>query len=124
YQYNIKQTSDEKTEKYQLGDYILIQHQILQTNMTRTAPCCKKYYNCRLCHNDKESHELDRKTVEAIKCLQCDSSQEICRLFDDTEKGQFHCSGCGICRVGGKENFFHCDRCDMCLGIQLKDSHK
>ena len=27
-------------------------------------------------------------------------------------------------RVGGKENFFHCDRCDMCLGIQLKDSHK
>lgn len=106
------------------------------------APCCKKYYNCRLCHNDKEDHELDRRTVEALKCLQCDSSQEvnshckdcgikfgryyceICRLFDDTEKGQFHCSGCGICRVGGVENFFHCDRCDMCLGIQLKDSHK
>lgn len=27
-------------------------------------------------------------------------------------------------RVGGEENFFHCSRCDMCLGIQLKDSHK
>ena len=27
-------------------------------------------------------------------------------------------------RVGGEENFFHCGRCDMCLGIQLKDSHK
>ena len=37
YQYNIKQTSDEKIEKYQLGDYILIQHQILQTNMIRTV---------------------------------------------------------------------------------------
>ena len=33
YQYNIKQTSDEKKEKYQLGE--LIQHQILQTNIKR-----------------------------------------------------------------------------------------
>ena len=36
YQYNIKQKSDEK-EKYQLGDYKLIQYQILQTNITRTV---------------------------------------------------------------------------------------
>ena len=34
--YNIKQTSDENKEKYQLGDYKLIQYQILQTNITRT----------------------------------------------------------------------------------------
>ena len=34
---NIKQTSDENTEKYQLGDYRLIQYQILQTNITRTV---------------------------------------------------------------------------------------
>ena len=33
YQYNIKQASDEKKEKYQLGDYFLIQYQILQTNI-------------------------------------------------------------------------------------------
>ena len=25
---------------------------------------------------------------------------EICRLFDDHERGQFHCHGCGICRCG------------------------
>lgn len=31
---------------------------------------------------------------------------------------------CKNVRVGGEENFFHCNRCDMCLGIQLKDSHK
>ena len=36
YQYNIQQTSDEKKEKYQLGDYKLIQYQILQSNITRT----------------------------------------------------------------------------------------
>ena len=34
--YNMKQTSDENKEKYQLGDYKLIQHQILQTNITTT----------------------------------------------------------------------------------------
>ena len=42
YQYNVKQTSDEKEEKYQLGDYKFIQTQILQTNkntlhITRTV---------------------------------------------------------------------------------------
>ena len=35
--YNIKQTSDESEEKYQLGDYNLILYQILQTNITRTV---------------------------------------------------------------------------------------
>ena len=34
---NIKQTSDENKEKYKLGDYKLIQYQILQTNITRTV---------------------------------------------------------------------------------------
>ena len=37
YQYNIKETSDEIKEKYQLGDYKLIQYQILQTNIIRTV---------------------------------------------------------------------------------------
>lgn len=27
------------------------------------------------------------------------------------EKEQYHCDACGICRIGGRENFFHCDRC-------------
>ena len=35
--YNIKQTSDENKDKYQLGDYKLIQSQILQTNISRTV---------------------------------------------------------------------------------------
>ena len=37
YQYNIKQTSDENKEKYQLGDYKLMQYQILHANITRTV---------------------------------------------------------------------------------------
>jgi RING finger/CHY zinc finger protein 1 len=27
---------------------------------------------------------------------------------DDISKEQFHCDLCGICRVGGRQNFFHC----------------
>ena len=31
-----------------------------------------------------------------------------CRFYDDdVRKGQFHCDKCGICRVGGRDNFFH-----------------
>jgi len=31
----------------------------------------------------------------------------------------------GVCsRVGGKENFFHCLKCDLCLSVAVKDSHK
>ena len=46
--YNIKQTSEEKTEKYQLGHYILIQHQILQTNMTRTVWQTARRSSCEI----------------------------------------------------------------------------
>ena len=49
---------------------------------------------------------------------------KICRFYDNTDKGQFHCDGCGICRQGGKDNFFHCDKCVACLPISMKDSHK
>ena len=35
YQYKIKKTSDENWEKYQLGDYWLIQYQILRSNIRR-----------------------------------------------------------------------------------------
>ena len=37
YQYNIRLASDENKEKYQTGDYKLIQYQILQSNITRTV---------------------------------------------------------------------------------------
>ena len=39
------------------------------------------------------------------------------------EKQIFHCDGCGICRVGGRENFFHCDVCNCCLALFQKNNH-
>lgn len=106
------------------------------------APCCGKVYNCRFCHDEAEpTHSLDRKKVEEVECLKCnargpaeaDCKQcgvvfgsahfcSVCRLYDDVNKGQFHCEGCGICRVGGREKFEHCNNCGLCL--PKSDGHK
>lgn len=45
-------------------------------------------------------------------------------MFDDADKGQFHCDECGICRVGGRDNYFHCNTCGLCLPQCRKDNHK
>lgn len=106
------------------------------------SPCCNKEYTCRLCHDDAENHELNRQKVQKVKCAKCHHVQqvqkscekcdtvfgwyfcEVCRLYDDEDKGQFHCEGCGLCRVGGKDKFFHCDKCGICLGVTLQGNHK
>lgn len=110
------------------------------------APCCKKQFKCRLCHDefyeDKDDHKINRKDINEIICIKCNTKQgisnecvnctlvfgnyycEICRLYDDTDKGQFHCDKCGICRVGGKDNFFHCNKCNLCLNKDLQNNHK
>ncbi|KAM5433956.1 hypothetical protein McanCB21832_004001 [Microsporum canis] len=90
---------------------------------------CKKWYPCRFCHNEAELHILDRKKTENMLCMLCYSPQpagqwcnscgaqaaffycSICKLWDDdAEKSIYHCSDCGICRLGqglGKD-FYHC----------------
>ena len=31
---------------------------------------------------------------------------------------------CGICRVGGADQYFHCDKCGCCYSVELRDNHK
>ena len=105
------------------------------------TPCCDKVYCCRFCHNDSEQHELDRSKVEELVCSQCSHRQPLgthceecsilfgmyscleCRLFDDTDKKQFHCDQCGFCRVGGRENFIHCNNCGICMDKAVIGTH-
>lgn len=87
----------------------------------------------------KKRHELDRKTVKELVCGLCDTRQPCsptcqqcgvkfgkytcmdCIFFDDdTSKNQFHCTDCGICRVGGRDKFFHCHKCGCCYSTSLK----
>jgi RING finger/CHY zinc finger protein 1 len=115
------------------------------------SPCCDTIYTCRLCHDEekyygifdpKEKHKLDRFNIKEIICSECNEKQlvsekctncgiffgnyfcDICNLFDDTDKGQFHCDKCGFCRVGGRDNFIHCDNCHMCIGKDIFETHK
>jgi len=107
------------------------------------TPCCgDRLYRCRFCHDEEQNHTLRRDDVVQIECSVCGHRQPVqqncsncgtlfgkyfcfdCKLYDDEDKQQFHCSGCGICRVGGRSNYFHCDRCDMCLPNHLQGAHK
>ncbi|KAF7995499.1 hypothetical protein HCN44_006606 [Aphidius gifuensis] len=106
------------------------------------TPCCNKVYTCRFCHDEQETHSVNRKEVTELICVVCDTRQPVqatcqncnvrfgnytcleCNLFDDDDKSQYHCDGCGICRVGGRDRFFHCATCNMCLPVQLKNGHK
>ncbi|KAI6695707.1 hypothetical protein NL676_023417 [Syzygium grande] len=114
------------------------------------APCCDRVFACRHCHNEftnllsnpKDHHELVRHDVKQVICSVCSTEQEaaqvcskcgvnmgeyfcgICKFYDDdTTKMQFHCEECGICRVGGRENFFHCPKCGSCYRMSLHNNH-
>jgi RING finger/CHY zinc finger protein 1 len=97
------------------------------------APCCGGVYWCRHCHNEehfdgvidaKAAHQLDRTQVAEVVCAACQDRQPVaaacrtcatvfgdyfcepCRFYDnDLSKQQFHCDGCGICRVGGRDSY-------------------
>ena len=107
--------------------------------------CCKKYYDCKRCHNDAEDHEVNADTIDKIKCDVCNVEQPpsnkctgcgiefgtyacmVCKIFESNSgKRSYHCDGCKICRVigSGSESNFHCEVCDCCFPIETKEGHK
>ena len=113
------------------------------------SPCCNKEFTCRFCHDEEEydnepnyklKHKIDRYQIKTIICTNCKTLQpinqycekcnicmgnyycDICHLFDDEDKQQFHCVKCNICRIGGIENYTHCDICNICIKYDI--NHK
>ena len=111
---------------------------------------CNEEFPCRHCHDNIKyeenpdiisSHKIDRRLIKEIVCRECNTRQSvsnkcikceiqfgnyfclICNYFDNEDKGQFHCEQCGICRVGGRDNFFHCSKCNACYSNSLQDNH-
>jgi CHY zinc finger protein len=90
---------------------------------------CKTWWPCRNCHDEAQlGHDLPRHLTENMLCMTCKTpgpaSQyckhcsaiaahyfcEICKLWDDSNRSIYHCTGCGICRLGegiGKD-YEHC----------------
>ncbi|KAH7676780.1 Zinc finger RING/FYVE/PHD-type protein [Dioscorea alata] len=109
------------------------------------APCCNKIFDCHHCHNESTSdgHELSRQDVQTVICLMCETEQPVvqkctncgvcmgdyfcekCKFHDDdiAKRKQYHCDRCGICRLGGIWNFFHCKECDACYPLSLYGKH-
>jgi len=67
---------------------------------------------CRNCHQ--------RQSSKRNKCMKCDVQFgeyhcEICNLWMDSSQQPYHCDDCGLCRVGGQNNFKHCLQCGICV---------
>ncbi|CRL19923.1 Zinc finger, CHY-type [Penicillium camemberti] len=114
-------------------------------NVKLECHTCKKWYTCRFCHDEVEDHSLIRRDTEHMLCMLCGHAQpaaqncrqcseqtaqyycEICKLWDnDSKKSIYHCSDCGICRIGqglGKD-FFHCQTCSVCLPMCIENTHR
>ena len=112
------------------------------SNCQILAPCCNQTYPCRICHDTKEDHTVELRSINDIVCNDCQTQQPMqrfcckcgilfakhfctkCKLYDNELEHPWHCSACGFCRNGGKENYFHCPKCNMCLPREIKKSHK
>jgi RING finger/CHY zinc finger protein 1 len=115
-----------------------------ERNCSIIAPCCGRICGCRLCHdeNSPSGHPpMDRFMIREVICKRCTTRQPasnlctncgmtfgeyhcgICNLWMAQSKKPFHCAECGFCRVGGVENFRHCNECCMCISVHVFQTH-
>ena len=110
------------------------------------SPCCKKWYSCRLCHDDDNDHKLERQKIENIICKSCKTIQKasnkcinpdcsiefaeyycsICKLWKDNSTPAYHCPDCNICRIGKGIGIdrIHCHKCNICIDKDKYDTHE
>ncbi|KAL7525499.1 hypothetical protein ACHAXR_002654 [Thalassiosira sp. AJA248-18] len=91
---------------------------------------------------DETHHEIDRFLIKEVICRECFTRQSsktnncvncdiqfgtyhcsTCNLWMSASEDPYHCLKCGFCRVGGRENFTHCDDCGMCIDALLFEDH-
>jgi len=91
---------------------------------------------------EPEHHSIDRFAIREIICRNCYTRQSskadecinctvrfgdyhctTCNLWMSDKDKPYHCDACGFCRIGGRENFRHCYSCDMCVNIELYETH-
>lgn len=58
------------------------------------------------------------------QCINCDTQFaeyhcNICNLWMEGTSKPYHCYKCGICRIGGEEQYQHCDKCGMCIDKEM-----
>ncbi|GFR42314.1 hypothetical protein Agub_g3221 [Astrephomene gubernaculifera] len=102
------------------------------------APCCDdEAFACHVCHDEDApcGSKLDRRSIQRLRCLKCSHDNPntwmgycvycgadygrkhactVCHVYSH-DKDMWHCDKCGICRLGEREQYRHCDTCDACL---------
>ena len=82
------------------------------------------------------SHTLEYSSVNYVLCMLCQQPQPLatscrhcltpfatysclsCRIFENDPKkiaNLYHCTPCGLCRVGPASDYQHCATCDCCI---------
>ncbi|KAF7696580.1 RING finger and CHY zinc finger domain-containing protein 1 [Cucumispora dikerogammari] len=62
------------------------------------APCCKRFYSCRLCHDQRTRHIVDRFSIKQIRCRKCLFVQEpsIKCVNCDVQFSEYFCNLCNL----------------------------
>ena len=112
------------------------------STMSNSSTNATKHNNTHSSSNTKCKIPMDRYAISQIICKACHTLQSsktnvclhcqipfaeyhcaICNIWMSNTQSPFHCSKCGMCRVGGSTNYKHCDLCGMCLSIAVYESH-
>lgn len=138
-------SEDDKTQTFNDKTLGILGCSHYQRSVKLQAECCKKWVNCRFCHDETSDHTMDRTKTSNMLCMACGTVQAVgescitcqkkvahyhcsdCNLWDNNKhKSIFHCNDCGICRVGKGLgiDYFHCSKCNICMSINLKGNHK
>lgn len=105
--------------------------------MIITRCCPDKVFGCWRCHDEEcEDHKLfiKRRDIDRLVCKGCGyKNEEItnqcknckiffgiqyclkCMIFSNKDEDFFHCDKCDICRLGKREDNIHCDSCNLCV---------
>ena len=60
---------------------------VLNAQVSVRAPCCKKWYDCAECHNEKNDHEIKKQHEMVLGCKQCKKVFRIdTRHFEESEE--------------------------------------
>ena len=87
-----------------------------QRNVKMQCAICERWYTCRLCHDEAESHILPRRETKYMLCMLCNTPQrvsQICKMCNQ-QTACYYCSICKLWNNDPRKSVYHCDDCGIC----------
>ncbi|OLY85639.1 hypothetical protein AYI68_g174 [Smittium mucronatum] len=68
---------------------------ILNAQVSIRAPCCKKWFDCPQCHQEKSNHELLRSNELVLACKKCKKVfRKDTEVIEDSDEADEYCPFC------------------------------